>query len=59
MEIKQNTIALNNLKVHYKTAGDSKKKPLVFLHGWPMRITGYPDYSQDPVIEALANIFML
>lgn len=53
--IQTHTAVLDNLTVYYRTAGDSTKPPLVFLHGWGGRLDGR--CGTDAVIAALAKDF--
>lgn len=57
MHITDAKIIIDGLTIYYKTAGDIKKQPLVFLHGFPMRLYGYPDFNVNPVIDAFAKHF--
>lgn len=57
MDIIDNEIKIDDVNIYYRTAGDPKKQPLVFLHGWPMNFYGYPSLRVNDVIENLAQHF--
>ena len=55
MIIEENISHIDGLKIHYQTAGDPKRQPLVFVHGWGVHVSG--PLGLDSVIAALAEHF--
>lgn len=46
---------IDGLTIYYRTAGESSKQPLIFLHGWAAHIDGL--LGSDKVISELSKYF--
>lgn len=57
INIETHKSTIDGLATFYKTAGDPKKPPLIFIDGWPMKFLNFKVTSSDQVITELAKYF--
>lgn len=57
LPIKEHKIEIDGLTICYNTIGNPTKKPLVFVHGWPMGLVMHKQVSAEPMITELAKYF--
>lgn len=57
LPIKEHKIEIGGLTICYNTIGNPAKKPLVFVHGWPMGLVMLKQVNVEPMLTELAKHF--